>query len=60
MLTLVAAVLTYDFARERVEPDSARAALRSLSLKVRSETRVEKDMVEVAVVCRIEEDDRTR
>ena len=43
----MAAVLTYDFAREMVEAVSARLALRSLSRKVRSETSVEKDMVAV-------------
>jgi hypothetical protein len=44
MLTLVAAVLTYDFALESVEEVSVRF-MRSLSLNVRSETRVEKDIV---------------
>jgi len=43
MLTLVADVLAYDFARESVERLSERSL--SLSLKVKSETSDEKDMV---------------
>ena len=43
MLTLVAAVLTYDFVRDMVDDLSVNCG--RLSLKVRSETRVEKDMV---------------
>lgn len=43
MLTLVAAVLVYDFALESCDPRSVR--LLALSLNVRSETREEKDIV---------------
>jgi hypothetical protein len=45
MLTLVAAVLAYDLALESCDPRSVRLLL--LSLKVRSETREEKDMIGV-------------
>jgi hypothetical protein len=55
MLTLVAAVLAYDTPREICDPRSVFVleiletceprSVRSLSLNVRSETRVEKDMV---------------
>lgn len=41
MLTLVAAVLAYDFALDTCDAVS----VRTLSLKVRSDTREEKDMV---------------
>jgi hypothetical protein len=62
MLTLVAVVLAYETPREICDPRSvfvleileicepARSG-RSLSLKVRSETRVEKDMAAVEVCC---------
>jgi hypothetical protein len=45
ILTLVAAVLAYDFALDNCDPRSVR--LLPPSLKVRSETREEKDIVGV-------------
>lgn len=53
MLTLVAAVLAYDIALESCDPRSVR--LLPPSLKVRSETREEKDMMGVNFMDRIEE-----
>jgi hypothetical protein len=50
MLTLVAAVLAYDFALESCDPRSVRLLL---SLNVRSETREEKDMACVDFVVMI-------
>jgi hypothetical protein len=53
MLTLVAAVLAYDFALESCDPRSVR--LLALSLNVRSETREEKDIFGVETLAMIEE-----
>ena len=52
MLTLVAAVLAYDLALESCDPRSVWLLL--LSLKVRSETRVEKDIVAVNFADKVE------